>query len=385
MSITKVFTIIRQYWNYIMFLTSLSLSSWVYFHLDEIQVIWKEVSIVDLLTTRLGSLPIIFLIGSVFIFIISRYWKTVKTSYIDEYVRWFVTVSITTFNSVFYKFVWTIYSCISGNILIDNIINNKFVLVKRFWSREELLNSINTKIRWLNQKASSDVRFTNSEYESLFNNCQGIEDILHNTERLFIEKLQFISCEVPTPVIASSNSGWLTIPSLMSCLNSHWVQVLGAALIAAFGFYIFKIHMTQHHAIQAVAAAGEGIRNTQEQVIGASSMISDINRISNLSVSLASNIIDRNQINWQSALAMMQSLRSTDEDLATKIDNIVRAVQALSNEVDATNALLYYIIGELQKQGILPYVPESALSSAVPAPRFPGQGIRLGGESSSSS
>lgn len=143
--------------------------------------------------------------------------------------------------------------------------------------------------------------------------------------------------------------------------------------------------MTQHHAIQAVAAADEGIRNTQEQVIGASSMISDINRISNLSVSLASNIIDRNQINWQSALAMMQSLRSTDEDLATKIDNIVRAVQALSNEVDATNALLYYIIGELQKQGILPYVPESALSSAVPAPRFPGQGIRLGGESSSSS
>lgn len=115
-----------------MLLTSLLLTTWVLYNSDQFEVLFNEPTIYDIIYSRAGLLVLLFFAGSITIYFFGKFEVIpITESYIKEYIRWFVTFFLTSVNHIYYKQVSVIYSCISKDIFIDNIIDNKFWVVKR--------------------------------------------------------------------------------------------------------------------------------------------------------------------------------------------------------------------------------------------------------------
>lgn len=173
------------------------LSSWIVFNLDKIDISLKQtVTLTDLLYNKIGLLFIFFLVGISTMFLVDHFGiKSISNVQETEYIKWFVSLSLVIANSIFYRSVFAIWKALSQNLMFDTIIDNNIFVIKRLWTRENIIESINSKINLLNESAKTSIKFVNEDYEFVLSNSSGMEEALKLSEEVYRNKLSpFLVC-----------------------------------------------------------------------------------------------------------------------------------------------------------------------------------------------
>jgi hypothetical protein len=374
---------VPRYLNITMVTFLIFMSGYLFIYSDQILFDFKHnINYVDLFSTRLGVLSLIFFFTSLTILFLNiSGFKQVTSEYIIKITNWFTTFFLATVNSVVYSLVLNVYNCISSNSLLDKIFDNKFLTVNRFWSRETLIASIDSKINELNNSFTTSVKLNSNDYQSILDNSSGMGEALKLTEVVYNERLA--EMEAFQNQIASRNllnDNVITFPSITNFIGNHILEIGFVALVVAFGIFCVRTHYIQAYTLKAADGLTEASKNLGAQLIGTTASIEKVENISNTTSELTRDLLQTAEENQESIIEMLNSVRNSVNRLTGDHQQLDFLVRKIRNSVAANEHLLNTLIAELMDLDVLPSegsVGSSSSSSSSTFQPFSGEGRSL--------
>jgi hypothetical protein len=357
---------VPRYWNMLMMAFLSLMSGWVFIHLDDLRFNFKyNIGYVDLFTTRIGILSVVFfLVSLVILFLKFSGLRDITSENIAKITNLFSAFFLTTVNSSIYALVLNVYNCLSNNSLLDRIFDSRFLTVSRFWSREALINSIDSKIDELNKSFNSSIRLNNHDYESILNNSSSMSDALKLTDVVYSNKLDEIKT-FQNQIVSQQSSDPIIFPYITSFIGNHLIEIGFFGLVIAFGIFCVRTHYIQSYTLNATEGLSAASRNLGAQLTETAGSIDKVQVISDSTSELTRELIQTTGENQDSVLEMLGSLRDAINRLSHHHQQLDLLVSKIRSSVNANETLLNLLIAELMGLDVLPSEgPTSSYSSS---------------------
>jgi hypothetical protein len=380
--------LIRGYFNLLMLMIIFLFSGWLFVHYDDLTFniiednIWN-----NLLYNRFTALIVCFFLGSICLYVIN-YFKIfqIKEGYTKEYINWSWTILVSSITSMYAKIVLSIYRCFSSSSFLDTVFDSNVLTIKRFWSRESLLNIIDKQVYIFNRENNCSLKLGNLEYENILAKCDGAETAIGLVKELCIQKLSLLQQQLAqTP----STTNWSFWPSDLISSSANFVvsnpkMVVGVIALVSIIGVLCRMYWVEYHTIEALKSTNNAVSGLRESALNSDEIVQNVRGIANTNTNLTGSFIESQLSTNLEVASMLEQLKgglnqvsgsvsvneAQNELLNSRLDNIYAALKTLETAFWSTHDLLI----ELEVLPSLATGSEDAQFDKPEEGRFPGTG-----------